>query len=297
MYEEYKRSTLRIKGSFGSILFDILNIVFMAFICFTMLYPFIYLAAISFTSGDMALSHITFFPLKPTLNNYAAMISFKFIRTGAINSVLRVILGVSANLFFITLTAYPLSKKYLPNRTFWTAIFVATMFFSGGIIPTYLLFINLKLINSIWALVLTGMIPTFSVLLVRNYLMSIPLSLEESARIDGAGEITVLARVLLPLLKPILATVTLWAIVGHWNAWFDSMIYIRDQDKQVLQVIMRNIINSGMINTGAISLSAAVTPETLKAATILITTVPVICIYPFLQKYFVKGIMVGSLKG
>ncbi|GHT97099.1 hypothetical protein FACS1894142_0810 [Spirochaetia bacterium] len=141
------------------------------------------------------------------------------------------------------------------------------------------------------------MIPTFNVLLIRNNFMTIPPALEESARIDGANELLILVRILVPLIKPILATVALWAIVGHWNAWFDSMIYIRDTSKQVLQVIMRNIVQAGAIDTQTAALSYAVTPETLKAATIMITTFPVLCAYPFLQKYFVKGIMIGSLKG
>jgi putative aldouronate transport system permease protein len=213
--------------------------------------------------------------------------------------VLRVILGVSANLIFCTLTAYPLSKKFLPHRTFWTGLFVFTMFFSGGLIPTYILFVNLKLTNTIWALVLTGMIPTFSMLLIRNNFMTIPPTLEESARIDGAGELVILVRILVPLIKPILATVTLWAIVGHWNAWFDAMIYIRETSRQVLQVVMRNIVQAGSVTDvrAATASSAEITPETLKAATIMLTSFPVICAYPFLQKYFVKGIMIGSLKG
>jgi putative aldouronate transport system permease protein len=287
----------RIGHNPGGFLFDSLNWIFMTLVCFTMLYPFLYLLALSLSSGSAGLSTVSFYPRQPTLGNYISMLSYKFIRTGAFNSVLRVILGVSANLFFETITAYPLSKKTLPHRPFWTGLFVFTMFFSGGLIPTYILFVNLKLTNTIWALVLTGMIPVFSVLLIRNNFMASPPALEESARMDGAGEFRILARILVPLIKPILATVALWAIVGHWNAWFDSMIYMRDMGKQVLQVVMRNIVIAGTMDTQTAALSYAVTPETLKAATVMITTIPVICAYPFLQKYFVKGIMIGSLKG
>jgi putative aldouronate transport system permease protein len=290
-------SGTRIKTTTGGMIFDVVNSGLMALICLTMLYPFVYLVALSFTSGTAGISTVTFYPKQPTLGNYISMLSYKFIRTGALNSVIRVILGVSANLFFETITAYALSKKTLPHRSFWTGIFVFTMFFGGGLIPTYILFVNLHLTNTIWALVLTGMIPCFSVLLIRNNFMVIPPALEESARIDGAGELRILWRILVPLIKPILATVALWAIVGHWNAWFDSMIYIRDMDKQVLQVIMRNIVISGSMDIQSASLSYAVTPEAMKAATIIITTFPVLCAYPFLQKYFVKGIMIGSLKG
>lgn len=286
-----------IKLSTGDRMFDILNAVFMTALCVTMIYPFLYLFSLSLSSATAGISTITFYPKQPTLGNYVSMFNYKYIRTGAVNSVVRVLLGVTANLVFCTATAYPLSKKFLPHRTFWTGLFVFTMFFSGGMIPTYILFVNLKLINTVWALVLTGMIPCFNVLLIRNNFMAIPPALEESARIDGAGELLILVRILVPLIKPILATVALWCIVGHWNAWFDSMIYIRDTDKQVLQVVMRNIVQAGKIDTQMATLSYAVTPETLKAATIMITTFPVICAYPFLQKYFVKGIMIGSLKG
>lgn len=291
------RAKARVNMSISGLTFDTANIIFMLLLCLTILYPFIYLTAISLTAGGTALSQIRFLPVNPTLNNYRSMVNYRFMRTGAINTIMRVVLGVSANLTFITLTAYPLSKRYLPHRPFWTGIFVFTMFFGGGMIPTYILFVQLKLINTIWSLVLSGMIPAFNVLLVRNFLMAIPDALEESARIDGAGDLRILLQILLPLMKPIIATVALWAVVGHWNAWFDSMIYMRDMDKQVLQVVMRNIVNNGSFDTQTNTIQAAISPESLKAAAIMLTTLPIICVYPFLQKYFVKGIMIGSLKG
>jgi putative aldouronate transport system permease protein len=207
-------------------------------------------------------------------------------------------------MFFTVTTAYPLAKRYFPNRAFWTGLLVFTMFFSGGLIPSYILVRSLGMYNTIWALVLPGLISTYNMIIMRNFFMSIPSELEESARIDGAGEFCVLFRIVVPISGPILATVALWTIVGHWNAWFDSMIYITTGSKQVLQHILRQIILEGTMqviemNNYAATLdpSSSVNTDAVKAATIMVATVPVLLVYPFLQKYFAKGVMVGSLKG
>ena len=176
---------------------------------------------------------------------------------------------------------------------------VFTMFFSGGLIPLYLLVSKLGLRNSIWALVLPTLVPTFSLIIMRNFFMTIPESLEESAKMDGAGDFTILARLIVPVSKPVIATVVLWSMVDHWNAWFDSMIFMSKAENHVLQMIMRRMVNQVRIleDLGGMNVDEMVLPETLKAATIMISTVPILMIYPFLQKYFAKGILVGSLKG
>jgi len=294
-------SSIRIKKSIGEHVFDSFNVVFMILLCFTTMYPFLYLLSLSLSSGNISLTKIYLFPPEFSLANYESVLSYGYIKTGFMNSIMRVVLGTALELFFCLLTAYPLAKKYLPLRNFWTGIIVFTMFFSGGLIPTYILMKELHLMNSIWALVLPNLVPAFSMILIRNYIMSLPDSIEESAKIDGAGEFTILYKIIAPMITPILATVALWSIVGHWNAWFDSMLYSTSPEKQVLQVVMRNIIQKGDVSLEAGStsttLSGTVNPTTIKAATIMITSLPVIAIYPFLQKYFVKGIMVGSLKG
>ena len=225
----------------------------------------------------------------------------RFFIWGFINTIKRVLLGTSMTVTMLILGAYPLSKKYLPNRTFWTAMFVFTMFFGGGLIPNYMLIKGLKMMNTIWALVLPGLVPTFSMLIMRNFFMEIPESLEESARLDGANDFQIVLRIILPISLPIIATVTLWSMVGHWNAWFDSMIYMREPKNQVLQVVLRNIVVVGTTKDlqggGRIDRPELNTPEAIKAATIVVGTVPTVLVYPFLQKYFVKGILVGSLKG
>ena len=199
------------------------------------------------------------------------------------------------------ITAYPLSKKNLPMRNFFTLFVVFTMFFTGGMIPHYLLIRNLKLSNTIWALVLPGAIPTYNMLILRNNFMAFPVSLEESAKLDGAGTVRTLLSIVLPTSMPILMTVGLWGLVAHWNAWFDCLIYISDPDKYVLQAVLRKIIIDSAPQFGDLSLmseeSVKPSAEVVKAATIIVSTLPILAIYPFIQMYFVKGVMVGSLKG
>jgi len=213
------------------------------------------------------------------------------------NTIVRVALGTIITTFVCILTAYPLSKKFLPDRKFFTAFMVFTMFFSGGLIPMYILIKSLKYINTVWALVIPSAIPTFSMLIIRNYFMTIPDSLEESAKIDGANDFFILFSIVVPLSLPILATTVLWTIVGHWNAWFDAMLYITNSRKQVLQAILRQIVIVGTMDQLEFEAHMYASPESLKAATIIVGTLPIIMVYPFVQKYFIKGIMIGSLKG
>jgi len=203
----------------------------------------------------------------------------------------------------MVITAYPLSKPYMPGRNYFTMFAVFTMFFSGGLIPSYILVANwLSLYDTIWALVLPGMMSTFSMLIVRNYFMTIPESLTESARMDGASEWLILFFILLPMAKPILMTVMLWGIVGHWNAWFDSLIYTKTPEKFMLQLILRKIIidTAPQFTVYTVFIDErrnAPNAEAVKMATIIVSTTPILMIYPFIQKHFVKGIIIGSLKG
>ena len=168
------------------------------------------------------------------------------------------------------------------------------------IIFKYVPIYGLQMLNSVWSLVLPGAISAYNITIMRNFLMSLPDSLEESARIDGANDITILYKIVLPLSLPILATVALWTAVGHWNAWFDAMIYITKSDKQVLQATLRRIVLEGtnaMVQHNGEEVDTRVASDTIKAATVMVATIPILCVYPFIQKYFVKGVMVGSLKG
>jgi putative aldouronate transport system permease protein len=287
--------------SLGSRTFDLANYALMVVFCLTTLYPFWHLVQLSLSSSTSSLAVLRFWPEEVVLSNYRRVLASPFIASGFANTLFRVALGTTLNLVVILCCAYPLSKKYFPHRTFWTLFIVFTMFFSGGLIPTYLLVRGLGLLNNVWALVLPQLVPTFAMIIARNFLMTIPASLEESARMDGANDITILIRIIVPLSLPVIATITLWQSVWHWNAWFDSLIYIRDPERQVLQIVLRRVVLEGtndmieLRNTGG--MAETTNPDSVKAATIIVTTLPIILFYPFLQKYFVKGVMVGSLKG
>ncbi len=289
------------KATFGSRLFDAFNYFLIVLLCVMMIYPVFYLLMLSITSPNLPLTSLYFIPPKMTLKTYAEVLKNQYIISGFSNTIVRTVLGTAMSLAVTVMTAYPLSKKYFPNKNFWTAIIVFTMFFSGGLIPNYLLVSGLGLRNTVWALILPRLINTYNMLIARNFFMSIPEELCESAKIDGANDIRVLFRIVVPVSLPIIATLTVWIAVSHWNAWFDSMIYVTESKKQVLQVVLRRIVLEGtndMMNLNMqIDEDLAPNPETLKAATTIVTILPIVMIYPFIQKYFVKGVMIGSLKG
>lgn len=244
------------------------------------------------------------YPKDITLDNYERVISNHFIWVGYKNTLIRTVIGTVLQLFMTAMGAYVLSKKFFPHRNFWTLVIVFTMFFSGGLIPSYLLVKDLGLLDTYASMILPGLISAYNMVIVRNYFQSLPEEIEESCRIDGAGWFRIFIQIIIPLSKPILATVALWLAVGHWNSWFDVLLYIQDYDKFTLQIVLRRIIITGskeIIDTSAAASAAqtesVVSSEGLKAACIYVTTLPILLVYPFIQKFFVKGIMIGSLKG
>ena len=244
------------------------------------------------------------YPKDATLDNYARVIDNRYIWLGYKNTIIRTVIGTVLQLFFTSMGAYVLSKRFFPHRTFWTLFIVFTMFFSGGLIPNYLLVKELGLLNTYASMILPGLISAYNMVIIRNYFQSLPEEIEESCLIDGAGRVRIFLQFVLPLSKPILATVALWLAVGHWNSWFDVLIYISDDTKFTLQIVLRRIILTGskeILDTSAAASAAqnesVVSSEGLKAACIYVTTLPILCAYPFVQKFFVKGIMIGSLKG
>ncbi|MDF2963313.1 MAG: carbohydrate transporter permease [Paenibacillus sp.] len=267
------------------------------------LYPF-WNQVITSISAESSLytTDMLLFPSKLSFESYHVIFQYKAIWSGYGNTILRTILGVCLSLSFTALFAYPLAKKDLPfNRTI-TSLVLFTMLFSGGLIPNYLLVKQLGIFNSVWALVLPSMISAFNALIMRNFFRSIPDSLEESARVDGAGYFFIFRKIIVPLSKPVLATVALWIAVNHWNAWFDAMIYITDPKKQVLQVVLRKIIvdnNMDQLNAMLYQFDQKdmFSTRQLQATVIMFSVIPMLVIYPFVQKYFVKGIMIGAVKG
>ncbi len=285
----------------SGLVFDTFNCLFMVVFCMTTLYPFMYLLALSLSPVDSTIfTQIRIIPERVVLDNYRRVLASDFIASGYSNTIVRTVLGTIITLVATMCAAYPLSKRYYPHRMFWTGAIVFTMFFQGGMIPSYFLVRNMGLLNTVWALTLPPLINTFTMLIMRNYFMSLPESLEESARIDGANDVLILYKIIIPISTPIIAVVVLWTAVWHWNAWFDSLIYMQDAKKHVLQIVLRRIVLEGslqhMLQEFEIS-QARSNPESVKAAITMVVTIPILLVYPFLQKYFVKGIMVGSLKG
>ena len=283
-------------------LFDVFLIVFMLLVVITTIYPFWYTIVVSLSGVDKS-SGIQFLPNKFTWNAYKLLLNYSAVWIGYKNTILRCILGTTLGVFFTAMTAYPLSKNDLPFHNFFTDFILFTMLFSGSMIPTYLLVKDLHLLDSIWALVLPGLMGAYNIFIMRNFFRSIPVSLEEAARMDGASWFYIWWKIILPLAKPVLATVALWILVGHWNAWFDASIYIHDPNKTVVQVVLRRIaIENSSADMNAIRTRMSngtnlATAKSLEMAMVVVTIFPMLVIYPFLQKYFAKGILVGSVKG
>ena len=290
-----------IKRTVGEKIFDTFNVIFLGLICFTFIYPFWYLFAVSIAdSSKQAMTQIWFLPQYFSLDSYQNVLSSKFVYLGFMWSVIRTVLGTAIALLLSYHFAYALSKKYLPNRNFWTLLLVFTMFFGGGMVPNFLLIKDLGMMNTIWSLVLPGCISAYNITIMRNFLMSIPDSLEEAAFLDGASNFQILFKIVLPLSMPIIATLSLFYAVGRWNAYADNKYYITKEALKMIQYKLYQLVASATeAQTATLSEAIEVTstPEVLQAACIMFATIPIICIYPFLQKYFVKGVMVGAVKG
>ncbi|MDF2939185.1 MAG: transporter permease [Paenibacillaceae bacterium] len=289
------------KRSVGDAAFDSVNHILLMLLGLATLYPFLYVLGLSLsTAQEVNLLGLRLFPAEPTLEIYRKVLESSKLYSAYVYTIARTVLGVCLTVFLVTLTAYPLAKKSLPHRGLFMKLLVFSMLFNGGLVPSYLLMKNLGLMNSIWALVLPGAVGAFNLIIVRNFFESIPAEVLESARMDGAGELVIYFRIMLPLSVPILAVIALWSAVGHWNAWFDAMIYINDTKKQVLQLFIRRTVleNSGtIVDDQAMLDPSMITPQNLKAALIMVVMLPILCVYPFIQRFFAKGIMLGSVKG
>lgn len=282
----------------SSRVFDIVVYILLFLVAMVTIVPFLQVVTISLSPPEVVASYgLHLIPTKIDLEGYRSIFKYKLLWTSYRNTIVRTLFGTALSMFLYVIAAYPLSKKYLPNRRFWIFFIIFTMYFSGGMIPNYLLINNwLKLSNTIWALILPPAMSAYNLIIVRNFFESIPDSLEESARIDGARETTVLFKIVVPLSMPVLATVSLWCIVGHWNAWYDCMLYIRDDTKYVLQYTLQRILLDGQVQD-LDHIGTKVNTETMKMASIVVSILPIMIIYPFVQKYFTKGVMIGAVKG
>lgn len=265
--------------------------------------PFLYLIAGSFATEKELVERAFFIiPRTFSLNAYKYIIADGSIFRGILNSCFIMIVGTFVNMLFTTTLAYPLSKSWLKGRDVVLNIIIITMLFSGGMIPNYLVVKSLNLLDSYWALIFPGAINAFNLIIIKNFFQEIPLELEEAARIDGCSDIGIFAKIILPLSKPALASVGLFYAVSHWNDFFNSLIYLNSNEKFPVQIILRQIV---LLAQGAnadgssidFGLGGAPPEQAVKMAATIVAIIPILCVYPFVQKYFEQGVMVGAVKG
>lgn len=282
-------------------LFSSANYLFLGLIGLLMLLPFIYVIAGSFTSQEeLTMKGIVLIPSQPTLDAYEVIFSSRMIFSGILSSVIITGVGTLIAIVLTVTTAYPLSKKHLMGRSLIQRMVVFTLLFNAGLIPTYMVIRGLGMIDTYWSLWLPGAINAFNLILMRNFFQQIPPELEESALIDGANEVISLIKIVVPLSLPAIATFTLFYAVMHWNGYFTSIMYINSPEKWPIQVWLRQIVilSQGNFADGVDpELYSDVPGETVKLAVIVVATLPILTVYPFLQRYFVKGVMMGSVKG
>ena len=293
---------MKYKASVGDIIFRILNYTLLILFGLTMLYPLVYTLSMSLSSAaEAARSGLHLYPRDVSLTAYKMVFSNTTFYRAYAMTIMRTVVGTVGALLVSAMYGYAVAQKELPFRKFFTLFLMLTMIFTGGTIPTYLVIKGINLLDNPLVYILPNLIGAYNVVILKNYFESIAPSIYESGRLDGAGEFTILLRIILPISTPVMATVALWIAVFHWNQWFDSMIYTQTDRLQVLQLDLQRIIkqnqasliSGGLANPNLDEFSG----ETVKSATIMVSILPILAVYPFIQKYFTKGIMLGSVKG
>lgn len=302
-----KSHNTTVKTSYTDKIFDIINVIVMIILLVIFVWPlwFIVIASVS-NPNEVWNGNVLLWPKGFTMAAYEAVIEYKSIWIGYRNTIFYTVVGTMINLIMTVCAAYPLSRKDFMPRNFFMFMFMLTMYFGGGLIPTYLIVNKLGMINTVWAMMIPGACSIYNVIITRTYFInSIPGSLKDAAELDGANSFQYLVKVVLPLSKPIIAVIALYYAVGHWNDYFTALIYINKTGLMPLQSFLRDLLMSNKLTMGNSmgGLDAATAEakmqlsQTLKYSAIIVSTVPVLCIYPFIQKYFVKGVMIGSVKG
>lgn len=294
---------MKVKQSTGRKVFLLLNGILLVFLALICVLPFIHVIAVSFSGkAETSAGLVGLWPVGFTTETYMYLLKKKVFWNSFLRSVERLVLGTSVNMGLIIITAYPLSrsKSRLRMRTVYAWFFFITMLISGGLIPTYILVSNLKLRDTIWALILPGALPVYNLILMLNFFRQVPQELEEAPMIDGAGNFRTLVQIFVPVSAPAIATITLFCMVSHWNAWFDGIIYTNTPGKLPLQSYLRSIIidmDMSQMDSENWADVQEMSNRALKCAQIVIATLPILMVYPFLQRYFVTGIVLGSVKG
>ena len=282
-------------------IFHSINYTLLILLSLSFIIPFLLVFGTSFvTKQELAESGFVFFPKTWDFSAYNVLLreGSDLVKAYGI-TIFRIVIGTAANLLVTGGFAYAISKKELPGRNLMIGMAFVTMVFGGGLIPTYMIIDVLGMVDSLWSLVIPGLMSVWNMLILRNFFYTIPNSLEESALLDGATPIQVFFRIIIPLSLPALATIGLFYAVDHWNAWFDAAIYLNDPHKYPVQLVLRKYVMNMSFHEMKFDLAAGPKPPdtSIKSAVIVISTLPILCIYPFVQKYFVKGVMVGSVKG
>ncbi|MFD2115875.1 carbohydrate ABC transporter permease [Paenibacillus yanchengensis] len=293
-----------IKDSQGDRLFNIVNNTLLSLLLIIVLYPLLYVVSASLSSTDAVMSgRVWLFPVELSLEGYAAVFKNKSVLTGFINTITYTVLGTAINIVLSILAAYPLSRKDFKGRHVFMLMFVFTMMFSGGLIPSYLIVKDLGMINTLWSMVIPVALSVWNVIIMRTYFsVTIPGELLEASQMDGCTDFTFLWRIVLPLSGPIIAVIGLYYAVGHWNQYFNALLYLKSADKYPLQLVLRDILIQNEVNVEMLSDTKTAAArqglrELLKYSLIVISSLPLLIVYPFIQKYFVKGVMIGSIKG
>ena len=302
MMKAKKIAGTTIKRGRSEVAFSVFNCIFFVILCIIMVYPFWHVVMMSLSSVEAtAKGGVFLWPKGFNLDTYIKVFKDPSIWSGYFTTIIVTLAGTFLGTLFTATTAYPLSKKDLPFGKIMLFLVLFTMLFSGGMIPGYLLMKNLNLIDNRLSLVLPGLISAYNVIIMKSFFQSIPESLEESAKIDGATEVTIFWKIVLPLSKATVATIALFTAVGYWNDYFSTVLYINTKERWALQAVLRYMLtntNQAMQSAGVtVAAATNVTAATIKAASVVVATVPILCVYPFVQKYFVKGVMIGGVKG
>lgn len=296
-----KKKSIKVSKSYR--LFQLINVCILVSLSLATLYPLVHVVMASLSDGNALLAHrgLLFWPVgKTNVNAFESVLNNPNILTGYKNTLFVLLVGTTFQVSMTALGAYVLSRQKFILKTPIMLMIVFTMFFEGGIIPFFFVVKNLHLTNSLWAMIIPFSVSAYNLIIMRTAFAAIPVSLEESARLDGASHWTILLRIILPLSKPVIAVMVLYYGVGIWNGWFWASVFIRPRELFPLQLVLREILianDTSTMTAGTASLDIESVSETIKYATIVVSTLPILVIYPFLQKYFVKGVMIGAVKG
>lgn len=300
----YSKERLRIRDSRSDkIYYAVINSI-MILVLLVVLYPLIYILSSSFSSGNAILDgRVLLWPVEPSLDGYRIVFQYEILIKGYINSILYTLVGTVINVAITIMCAFPLARKNLPYRGFFMFLFTFTMYFSGGMIPTYLQIKNLGLLNSFWSMILPGAMSVYNMIIARTFIQNnIPNELIEASQIDGCNDYRFFFSVLIPLSKALIAVLVLYYAVAHWNAWFNAFLYLNDRDRYPLQLVLREILISNQLHTSDIddpelAQQMLAMADLMKYSLIVLASAPMLVLYPFIQRFFITGIMIGSIKG